>query len=130
MSSSTDTAPASRYHPKKVVVGDPEVVQQRLSEEDKFIARGGAEVRRGGPSPAPTPMSAGPRLRRHLGRDDERAGRAGGRQGHQGQEGRGQGDRAGGLPAGEHGQHDRRRRAPGAGRELTRFSGRLTFLDH
>mmetsp|Transcript_5112 Transcript_5112/g.15150 ORF Transcript_5112/g.15150 Transcript_5112/m.15150 type:complete len:97 (-) Transcript_5112:46-336(-) len=37
MSSSTDTAPASRYHPKKVVVGDPEVVQQRLSEEDKFI---------------------------------------------------------------------------------------------
>mmetsp|Transcript_5114 Transcript_5114/g.15160 ORF Transcript_5114/g.15160 Transcript_5114/m.15160 type:complete len:424 (-) Transcript_5114:46-1317(-) len=26
-----------KYHPKKVVVGDPEVVQQRLSEEDKFI---------------------------------------------------------------------------------------------
>ena len=38
--------PTSRYHPKKVVVGDPEVVQQRLSEEDKFIVCGGVLMMR------------------------------------------------------------------------------------
>ena len=26
-----------KYHPKKVVVGDPEVVQQRISPDDRFI---------------------------------------------------------------------------------------------
>ena len=32
-----DWTGAHRYHPKKVVVGDPEVVQQRLADGDKFV---------------------------------------------------------------------------------------------